>query len=186
MTAVHWFPVELFTNLIHHSTQPLLIFNRENPQFFKLPNSVRRGLDYIALQQTYEMKNSPSEMIPNHCGGMLSAKKYSNLTTSWRFEKNENGNFSAFQHLSWVVMCCLCTLQTTVLRIVNFLSKYDNFFTTAKELKTILSRNGLVIKVFQFHSFLSKNSRTHSMTMGNLNKSKETTPTTTTVLKVAS
>ena len=63
--------------------------------------------------------------------------------------------------------------------------KYDTFFTTAKELKTILSRNGLVIKVFQFHSFLSKNSRTHSMTMGNLNKSKATTQMATTALKVA-
>ena len=100
--------------------------------------------------------HSPSEIISTHCGGMLSAKKYSNLTTSWRFEKNENGNFSAFQHLSWVVMCCLCTLQTTVLRIVNFLSKYDKFCTAEKQLKTILSRNGLVIRVFQFYSFLSK------------------------------
>ena len=87
---------------------------------------------------------------------LLSAKKYSNLTTSWRFEKNENGNFSAFQHLSWVVMCCLCTLQTTVLRIVNFLSKYDKFCTAEKQLKTILSRNGLVIIFFQLYTFLLK------------------------------
>ena len=37
--------------LIHHSTQPILIFKRENPQNFKSPNGPRRGLDFIALLQ---------------------------------------------------------------------------------------------------------------------------------------
>jgi hypothetical protein len=35
--------------LKHHSTQPILIFNRENPQNSESPNGPRRGLDFIAL-----------------------------------------------------------------------------------------------------------------------------------------
>ena len=34
---------------MHHSTQPILIFNRENPQNF--PNDLRRGLGYIVLKR---------------------------------------------------------------------------------------------------------------------------------------
>ena len=52
------------------------------------------------------------------------------------------------------VVSVLCRPQYCKLSISYF--KYDTFFTTAKELKTILSRNGLVIQVFQFYSFLSK------------------------------
>ena len=37
---------------MHHSAQPILLFNRENPQNFKSPNGLRRKLDYIALQNT--------------------------------------------------------------------------------------------------------------------------------------
>ena len=33
----------------HHSTQPILIFNKENPQNFKSPDGLRRKLDYIGL-----------------------------------------------------------------------------------------------------------------------------------------
>ena len=33
----------------HHSTQPILIFNKENPHNLKSSNVLRRGLDYIAL-----------------------------------------------------------------------------------------------------------------------------------------
>ena len=36
-------------SLKHHSTQPILIFNRENPQNWESPNGSRRGLDFIAL-----------------------------------------------------------------------------------------------------------------------------------------
>ena len=37
------------SSLIHHSTPPILIFNREIPQNFRSPGGIRRGLDYIAL-----------------------------------------------------------------------------------------------------------------------------------------
>ena len=37
----------------HKNTQPLYIFNRENPQNSEPPNGSRRGLDYIALDFTY-------------------------------------------------------------------------------------------------------------------------------------
>ena len=33
----------------HKCTQPLYIFNRENPQNSETQNGLRRGLDYIAL-----------------------------------------------------------------------------------------------------------------------------------------
>ena len=36
----------------HKSTQPLYIFNRENPQNSEPQNGPRSGLDYIALNQT--------------------------------------------------------------------------------------------------------------------------------------
>jgi hypothetical protein len=35
--------------LKHKNTQPLYIFNRENPQNSEPPNGPRRGLDFIAL-----------------------------------------------------------------------------------------------------------------------------------------
>ena len=35
--------------MIHDSTQPISIFNLENPQNFKPPCSPRSGLDFIAL-----------------------------------------------------------------------------------------------------------------------------------------
>ena len=35
--------------LKHHSTQPIYIFNRENPQNSESPNGPKRGLDFIAL-----------------------------------------------------------------------------------------------------------------------------------------
>ena len=48
--------------MIHHSTQPFLIFNRENLQNFKLPNSLWRGLDYIVLVSTSTRLN-PAQLI---------------------------------------------------------------------------------------------------------------------------
>ena len=35
--------------MVRHSNQHISIFNKENPQNFKSPNGLRRGLDYIAL-----------------------------------------------------------------------------------------------------------------------------------------
>ena len=44
--------IELLLQFIfEHCAQPILIFNRENPQNFKSPNGLRRGHDYIALQK---------------------------------------------------------------------------------------------------------------------------------------
>ena len=42
-------------SLKHHSTQPILIFNRENPQNSESPNGPKRGLDFIALGCSYEL-----------------------------------------------------------------------------------------------------------------------------------
>ena len=39
----------VFWSLKHHSTQPILIVNRENPQNSEAPNDPKRGLDLIAL-----------------------------------------------------------------------------------------------------------------------------------------
>ena len=36
----------------HKNTQPLYIFNRENPQSSETQNGPRSGLDYIALHHT--------------------------------------------------------------------------------------------------------------------------------------
>ena len=40
------------SSLKHKSTQPLYIFNRENPQNSESQNGLRRGLDFIALSVT--------------------------------------------------------------------------------------------------------------------------------------
>ena len=42
----------------HKNTQPLYIFNRENPQNFEPQNDPRSGLDYIALQNSIQLEKN--------------------------------------------------------------------------------------------------------------------------------
>ena len=51
LRRVLWINAELtiVSSLKHKNTQPIYIFNRENPQNSELQNGLRRGLDFIAL-----------------------------------------------------------------------------------------------------------------------------------------
>ena len=51
LRRILWINTQLtiFWSLKHHSTQPIYIFNRENPQNSESPNCPRWGLDFIAL-----------------------------------------------------------------------------------------------------------------------------------------
>ena len=51
LRRVLWISAELdiVSSLKHKNTQPLYIFNRENPQNSKPQNGPKRGLDFIAL-----------------------------------------------------------------------------------------------------------------------------------------
>ena len=51
LRRVLWIIAELtiVSSLKHKNTQPIYIFNRENPQNSELQNGLRRGLDFIAL-----------------------------------------------------------------------------------------------------------------------------------------
>ena len=56
LRRVLWISAEqtIGASLKHKNTQPLYIFNRENPQNSEPQNDPRSGLDYIALKITYQ------------------------------------------------------------------------------------------------------------------------------------
>ena len=59
LRRVLWINAELTTgaSFKHKNTQPSYIFKRENPKNSEPQNGLRRGLDFIALQQhTYEFR----------------------------------------------------------------------------------------------------------------------------------
>jgi hypothetical protein len=60
LRRVLWINAELTTvsSLKHKNTQPIYIFNRENPQNSEPQNGPRRGLDFIALDSS--AKNTPN------------------------------------------------------------------------------------------------------------------------------
>ena len=74
LRRVLWINAELtiVSSLKHKNTQPIYIFNRENPQNSEPRNGPRRGLDFIALiyrdVHALMYRHAPLEKMLTHCG----------------------------------------------------------------------------------------------------------------------
>ena len=93
--------------LLHHNTQPVLIFNRENLQNFRSQNDPRRGLDFIAL-----CLSDPQSLVQNHCACNLSFTtiffvKLINLAEMIRFVYFLTNQFKISYHPCAIISCDL-------------------------------------------------------------------------------
>ena len=103
-------------SLKHHSTQPIIIFNRENPQNSESPHGPRRWLDFIALVLTtflnytvikgasidlYQLFKKSSPQASN---------QYQNVIT-YSLTRGQNSNWSQKTEINYE--CEKCMFETS-------------------------------------------------------------------------
>ena len=126
-------------SLKHHSTQPILIFNRENPQNSESPNGPRRGLDFIALIHIHSLPILHQMLISTFkvCGMALFIATHVHLS-----RKSTRG--------VWCPTSNICTFEFLRKEMKKWICALDNF-------KSLGSR---FLKQFNFKSFIIRYSIT--------------------------